>query len=75
MKKKIITSCSAVMFLTVGFFSFAPSIAFANMLEDGVGKKGAYNVREQTDECSSGVKHWCHGDGTVCNITSEWDCE
>lgn len=75
MKKIVSRFIFSFAFLFVMGLSLSPIEASANELMHEGENKGAYNVREETDECGSGVKHWCHGDGTVCEITIEWDCE
>ncbi len=38
------------------------------------GTKGAHEVLQETDKCGSGVMRFCHGNGSLCELTIDWDC-
>ena len=64
--KKLSISLVALSFVAA-FSLSTPASAFAD--------KGSQRTRTETTECESGVKVYCAGDGTLCDLTIGFDCE
>lgn len=74
MKDKF-TKVIATLFL-FAIIGFSSSFTSAQIQENAIesGTRGAHEATHETSECRSGLKRYCHGEGTLCNKTMGWDC-